>query len=67
MCTEYKITTAFFQRDLSWFAVGAGDVLLDGGKHSLCVGKSGHVLRGHVYYVQQRPVPPVTAGIRFYR
>lgn len=33
-------------------AVGAGDVLLDGGEHPVCVGKSGHVLCGHVHHVQ---------------
>lgn len=47
-----RTTTHFFQLDFLLFAVGAGDVLLDSGEHSVCVGKSGHVLRGHVHYEQ---------------
>lgn len=47
-----KRTTTFFQQDFFLCAVGAGDVLLDGGEHTVCVGKSGHVLRGHFRYVQ---------------
>lgn len=47
-----KITTRFLEYALSLSAVGAGDVILDSGEHAVSVGKSGHVLRGHIHDVQ---------------